>query len=359
MAREASRPPIGNHGSSDLPAVIVESCNLEIRDRKGFIGDRANKSAFLALVDELRQQLSQAGDDPLGSRPTEEIGREGLDKALGEGEPEAAGLIQGAAEEFAQRLVAIIRRFARRKSWQDVERVAVGGGMRESRIGEIVTGRASIILKSSRAGMELQPIRHHPDEAGLIGCAHLAPAWIFSGHDSIIGVDLGGTNFRCGIVDLGLRKADDLSAARVLKSELWRHADDKPGRDEAVARLGDMIAGLVAQAKRKKLKLAPFIGIAVPGLMDESGAIRRGAQNLPGNWQAKTFRLADRIKETIPEIGGKETAVLMHNDAVVQGLSQAPFMRDVTKWAVLTIGTGLGNASFSNKPVGKRPHKRT
>jgi hypothetical protein len=42
------------------------------------------------------------------------------------------------------------------------------------------------------------------------------------------------------------------------------------------------------------------------------------------------------------------TMVLMHNDAVVQGLSELPFMRDVKRWAVLTIGTGLGNASYSN-----------
>ena len=41
--------------------------------------------------------------------------------------------------------------------------------------------------------------------------------------------------------------------------------------------------------------------------------------------------------------------MLLHNDAVVQGLSEAPVMRDVKHWAVLTIGTGLGNASFKNK----------
>ena len=39
----------------------------------------------------------------------------------------------------------------------------------------------------------------------------------------------------------------------------------------------------------------------------------------------------------------------MHNDAVVQGLSEAPFMRDVEHWGALTIGTGLGNARFTNR----------
>jgi hypothetical protein len=34
---------------------------------------------------------------------------------------------------------------------------------------------------------------------------------------------------------------------------------------------------------------------------------------------------------------------------VVQGLSEVPFMQDVRRWGVLTIGTGLGNARFTNR----------
>jgi hypothetical protein len=39
----------------------------------------------------------------------------------------------------------------------------------------------------------------------------------------------------------------------------------------------------------------------------------------------------------------------MHNDGVVQGLAEVPFMQDVERWGVLTIGTGLGNARFTNR----------
>ena len=39
----------------------------------------------------------------------------------------------------------------------------------------------------------------------------------------------------------------------------------------------------------------------------------------------------------------------MHNDAVVQGLSEVPNMKDVSHWGVMTIGTGLGNARFTNR----------
>jgi hypothetical protein len=39
----------------------------------------------------------------------------------------------------------------------------------------------------------------------------------------------------------------------------------------------------------------------------------------------------------------------MHNDAVVQGLSELPRAKNRQHWGVLTIGTGLGNARFTNR----------
>jgi len=59
----------------------------------------------------------------------------------------------------------------------------------------------------------------------------------------------------------------------------------------------------------------------------------------------------------IPKIGDDETAIIMHNDAVVQGLSEAPFMKDIERWGVLTIGTGLGNARFTNRRKDKNDKK--
>lgn len=62
------------------------------------------------------------------------------------------------------------------------------------------------------------PISHHPDEAGLVGSAHLAPPWIFGAYDSLVAVDIGGSNIRAGIVELRQDKASDLSKARVWES---------------------------------------------------------------------------------------------------------------------------------------------
>ena len=64
-----------------------------------------------------------------------------------------------------------------------------------------------------------------------------------------------------------------------------------------------------------------------------------GAQNLPDSWQAASFHLPRRLQENLPEIGGEPTVVLMHNDAVVQGLSELPFVDAPCRWAVLTVGT--------------------
>ena len=204
-------------------------------------------------------------------------------------------------------------------------------------------------MKAEGLKVDLVPIRNHPDEAALIGCAHLAPAWIFEGRDAILAVDIGGTNMRVGVVQPNIKKAHDLSKAKVWKSKLWRHADDKPTREEAVEELVNMLTELTRRAEREGLKLAPFVGIACPGKIEEDGSIEKGAQNLPGNWESSRFNLPAHVVEGLPEISGHETNVLMHNDAVVQGLSEVPFMGDVERWAVFTIGTGLGNARFSNR----------
>ena len=197
--------------------------------------------------------------------------------------------------------------------------------------------------------MELRPIRHHPDEAGLIGAAHLVPSWMFNGHDCILAIDIGGTNMRAGIVELNLKEAPDLSKAHVMDLELWRHRNDSPTRGQAIERLGDMLEDLGKRAGKKQRRLVPFVGVGCPGIIEPDGTIKRGGQNLPGNWEGGGFNLPERIRTLLPEIDGSKTMVVMHNDAVVQGLSEVPFQTDVSRWGVLTIGTGLGNARFSNR----------
>jgi hypothetical protein len=340
---------IARHGATRLPSVDVDSFNIELRDDEGFLGDRASKGAFRRILDGLRKPLKKNGDDPLGNKAAEAIARSTLDEVLVSDDIGAAALVHGAIEEFAQELAYVMRRFLKTKAWADTERVVVGGGFRQSRVGELAIARTDLILKGEGFEVDLVPIRNHPDEAGLIGCLHLAPSWIFEAHDSILAVDIGGTNIRCGVVETRWKKAPDLSKAAVWKAELWRHANDEPTREGAVKRLVKMLKGLISAADAEGLKLAPFIGIACPGVINEDGSIEKGAQNLPGNWESSKFNLPASLAEAIPAIGDHDTAVLMHNDGVAQGLSEVPFMQDVDHWGVLTIGTGLGNARFTNR----------
>jgi len=337
------------HGAARLPAVEVADYNVELKDDEGFIGDRASKGAFRKFIENWRKPLRDLNHDPFGDEPSSKIAKKKLDQLFASGDPETAGIIQSAIESFAQELAVVLRRFLKLKGWKDASRIVIGGGFAGSRVGELAIGRTSVLLKADKIDTEICIIRNDPDEAGLLGAAQLAPAWMFEAHDAILAIDIGGTNIRAGVVQLNLRNASDLSKAKVWKFELWRHGDEKLNREEAVEGLISMLRRLINRAKKEELRLAPFIGIGCPGKIDADGSIEAGAQNLPGNWESSRFNLPKVLFEAIPRIGDHETAIVMHNDAVVQGLSEVPRMDDVESWATFTIGTGLGNALFVNR----------
>jgi hypothetical protein len=342
-----------HHGVLDLVGVQIAGYNLEVSDEDGFVGDRASQTAFRQLVEDWRKHYrSQGLDDPLGEDSSGHVSKKELDQALrGKSTPQAGELVRSAMEEFAVGLVEVIQRFMRQKAWDGVQRIVIGGGFPESDVGECTILQAAALCHVADIPVELARLRHEVDDGGLIGWVHLAPPHFVEHADALLALDIGGTNVRCGIVEFRADKAKDLSRARVVRRTKWRHADDEPSRTALVAGLASMLAEAIAWAERKKIRLAPFIGIACPGLIREDGTIARGAQNLPGNWAADTFHLPTALREQLPVIGREATQVMVHNDAVVQGLSELPFMRDVKRWAVLTIGTGLGNASYVNQPV--------
>ncbi len=260
--------------------VTIDGYNAELRDGEGFIGDRASNRAFRAILDESRERIRDATDqDPLGDTPTEELPKKKMDKLLVEGEPEAAGVIHGAIEEFATELATVITRFLKLKAWRDTEKIVVGGGLRASRVGELAIGRTSVLLKEAGHKIDLVPVHNHPDEAGLLGAIHLAPAWMLEGHDAILAVDIGGSNLRAGLVELRpwkaakkgnekhAEKGGEIARGTVDELDLWRYADEKtkPSRKEAVERIGEMLERLIKKAGKNQVKLAPFIGVGARG----------------------------------------------------------------------------------------------
>ena len=131
----------------------VDSFNLELKDDDGFLGDRASKGAFREILDTLRKPLKKSGDDPLGKKSAEDITKSDLDAALVGDDIHASALVHGAIEEFAQELAYVTGKFLKTKAWANTERIVVGGGFRQSRVGELA----------------IAPHRHHPQGRGLQG----------------------------------------------------------------------------------------------------------------------------------------------------------------------------------------------
>ena len=139
---------IAHHGAARLPSVDVDSFNAELKDEDGFLGDRASKGAFREIFDRWRKPLRKTGKDPFGEGPSEEISKKALDDMLVGYDTEASAVVHSAIEEFAQELAYVTGRFLKSKAWADTERIVVGGGFRQSRVGESAIARTDIILKA-------------------------------------------------------------------------------------------------------------------------------------------------------------------------------------------------------------------
>jgi hypothetical protein len=344
----ASSDDRGRHGALRLPGLSIDSYNLAIRepDGEGFVGDRASQTAFRALLDHGRKHRRTCRD-PFGRKKSIEIDKKTIDLVMVGGDPDAAHLVHVAVEEYARRLADVVRSFLAQPEWNGVEGIVLGGGLPESKFGGLAIRRATRELKEKRVGVALEVLRHDPDEGGLLGWVHLLPEEVREHHRAFLAVDVGGTNLRCGIIEHRLGQKKDGSKARLLEHMQWRHAEDDPDRGEAIARLAGMLNGLAAQARTLGIRLAPFVGIACPGQIEPDGSIPQGAQNLPGDWESP-FNLPRELRKRLDRVDGRRMAIVLHNDAVVQGLSARNLMRKANRWGVLTIGTGLGNASYTN-----------
>lgn len=337
------------HGAAMLPRVQVDTYGAQLRDGEEQYGDRANKGAFAAILDDWRKRAARGGDDPLADAPEAALNKKNLAEFLDGDDLEASGLVLGVIDAFSVELASVITRFLRLKDWTGTERIAIGGGFRGSRVGELTIGRAAIQLKLDGTRVALCPIHEHVDEAALIGALQLVPNWMLAGHDAILAADIGGTNVRVGVVAFRAGRRDRaLAEGKVVLAKKWRHADDETlSRTRAVERLTGALQNLAQRARKRRLRLAPFVGIGCPGIINSDGSIKTGGQNLPGNWESDHFNLATELAKALPTINGEEPLIIIHNDAVLQGLSQVPHMLDVKRWGILTIGTGLGNARFT------------
>ncbi len=338
------------HGAMHCASFHVDSYSVLLRERGKLLGDSVSRPGFRRMLGAWRELwTTMEGRDPFGKMAMDAVQRRWIDDVLDE-DSAAGTVVRAAVEDYALQLAHVVAGFLRQKTWRRVQRVVMGGGFSKSAHGERAIARASALMRLAGHAIELRPLHHHADEGGLVGWVHLAPEALLREHDAILAVDIGGTNVRCGIVRVRRKDGSDTSTVDVVRREKWRHAsdDEVTRREHMLQGVADILTDLIAHAAKKKLRLAPFVGVATPGLIREDGSIQRGTQNLPGDWESRHFHLPAELGKRLPAIHGIRPAIGVHNDAVVQGLSELPYMQDIKHWAVLTVGTGLGNASYTN-----------
>jgi hypothetical protein len=340
---------IPTHGALKLRDVRVDTYNLDPRYEGHRLAAYTTMRALKMFVDKWRKVARRSGTDPFGSRQSATIKKKELDAVLEGQDCQARAIVHGAIEDFSSALVVLAERFLKLREWQGTECIVVGGGLRGCKTGQLIIRRAQALLHLRRIRIELRAITAHPDEAAVLGAMHLMPGWMLAGCDAILSADLGGTNLRVGVVRLNLERKRDLSKAEVWKRILWRHGEEKVGRDDVVREIAKAMRKLIGKAEANGLRLSPTIGVASPGFISSDGSIGSGSEVLPGNWRSPEFNLPARIVEQIPSIGRHETRVVLHNDAVVQGLSELPFLGRFRRWGIFTVGTGLGNARFTKQ----------
>src|SRR5712671_3334555 len=132
MATQTIDGSLVHHGATRLPAVDIESYNVELKDEDGFVGDRATHTAFLNGLERWRKALRAVDDDPFGKKDSDAISHKKLAALLTDGNLEAAGIVLSAIEEYAQSFANVVRRFFKLKAWRNTQRIVVGGGFRAS-----------------------------------------------------------------------------------------------------------------------------------------------------------------------------------------------------------------------------------
>ena len=81
---------LGRHGAATLPAVEVDSYNLELKDDEGFLGDRASRRAFHSTFWKTgASRCASSATDPFGDTPSDDLSRSKLDVVLKEGDAES------------------------------------------------------------------------------------------------------------------------------------------------------------------------------------------------------------------------------------------------------------------------------
>jgi len=149
--------------------------------------------------------------------------------------------------------------------------------------------------------------------------------------DYVIGIDLGGTNIECGLVD----REGEVVFRRTVRT------DRQGGGQQVLSQIISMGKAAVHEGKRREHKILAA-GVGTPGAVDrDTGCVLGGAENIPG-W--KGIPLVPALAEAL------ELPVFASNDVTLYALAEAKFGAGRGKKHILclAIGTGIGGGLVIN-----------
>lgn len=150
--------------------------------------------------------------------------------------------------------------------------------------------------------------------------------------DLVIGIDIGGTGMKGGIVDI---------RTGLLVGDRYRIPTPQPATPEACAAV---VAQIVEELQGRELAPLPdsAIGIDFPAIVKNGVAL--SAANVDPSW------IGTNLEDTMSKaLGGRIVYAL--NDADAAGLAEATYGQGRDKnglLAVITLGTGIGSALINN-----------
>lgn len=151
--------------------------------------------------------------------------------------------------------------------------------------------------------------------------------------DTAIGIDVGGTHVRAAVVD---------GAGTILASTIA--ATPPEGEPEQLA---ELLARIVADIRAETTPTSGAVGVALPGIRDETGVVRR-AVNLPRLEGVNARHFCEQA------LG---RSVLVETDANAAGWAQWHGLDSrPQRFVYLTIGTGVGGCVILDGAIVRHTH---
>lgn len=153
-----------------------------------------------------------------------------------------------------------------------------------------------------------------------------------------LGVDIGGTNLKFGLLDNRFELIED-------------HSVKMPKTSDLNAIKNILINEIVKIATNYKLS---SIGIGVPGIIDNQGLIVV-SPNIPA---FNGFNFLEFLKHSIPQKIGREIPIKLENDANIAAIAEMTLGSgaEYDSFVYITLGTGVGGAIILNRELFRGNH---